>query len=255
MTREICAGSFPKTYAQALSAFARDGDATPLRKIVCSDNDSSSLRHGRVLTNVCAQYYGLTLWAFENCTRKEEDVGYAEARVATTCSKSMTSSSSVQPAGCAWAGLLGLSAGDACKDSTTLNRVALELGEMTRGMFTGAVATMTTTTSSQAPSYISCGSDDEGEGHRCCMAVSVSGGHDGYCIDWNSGVPSRECRPENCADASSKDRYSSQVSCLDVFLDIDPKSSGACRLVGLEDCEDLARKYPSTCSVPKRDGF
>ena len=158
-----------------------------------------------------------------------------------------TASDDATPLGCMWAGAIDVETGDAC-DATAWTRLGLSVGRAAHRAFSPTTTT-TTTTAADEDAYVSCGSDDEGEGHRCCMAVALPKERE-YCIDWNSGVPSHECTPKNCEQASKNDRFDDQVQCLDVFLDIDPATAGACRLVKRSECEALARKYPSTCSVP-----
>ena len=155
----------------------------------------------------------------------------------------------VSPGGCAWAGLINVTVGDAC--DSPVNQAAFNMGKMagaiTRKIFP-AHNTVLSSFLKEDQEYISCGSDDEGEGHRCCMAPVVSA--DEYCINWVSGDPAKECLPTLCHGATTGEKFTSQTKCLDTFLDIDSDTRGFCRKVSLSDCQALARKYPKTCTVP-----
>eukprot|EP00939_MAST-03C_sp_MAST-3C-sp1_P000870 g870.t1 len=259
ITKEICDGLFPDVYEEAVGEFVDTGNVAPLKRIVCSDPKDFS-RHTknlrRKLTNVCSQYYGVLVFEFQKCTKRDQDPLYRMIEAASACGEvaKAVGDEHVDPLGCAWAGFIDVDTGNAC-NSTTLSHVALKIGQMTGKILGHHGETLTSvfssaSSSSAAQEYISCGSDDEGEGHRCCMAALIPDQHE-YCIDWNSGVADRECLPKNCKGSSKSDHYTSQVACLNVFLDIDPDTSGACRVVQLEECQSLARKYPSTCNIEK----
>merc|ERR1711907_419054 len=88
--------------------------------------------------------------------------------------------------------------------------------------------------------YLSCGSDDEGEGPKCCMA-EIEVGVSQYCIDFSKGSsndPAKQCRAALC-DKKGSEKYEDQGVCLDDFLDISPDSGGACKQVTAADCEKL----------------
>ena len=259
VTLAMCRGEFGPNFDFALQAYkANPQNDAPLLKMICAKNSPGERRNLRALTNVCGQYFGVQFNLLESCPNKSTDPNFALASLILKCpansdvalATDSDSEDDVSAGGCAWAGLINVTVGDAC-NGTAINQMAYNMGKMagdlTRKMFPTRQNSFFSLLKEEQK-YISCGSDDEGEGHRCCMAPVVSA-HE-YCINWVSGDPAKECLPTLCKGATTGEKFTSQTECLDTFLDIEPKTTGYCRTVGLSDCEDLARKYPKTCSVP-----
>jgi hypothetical protein len=97
--------------------------------------------------------------------------------------------------------------------------------------------------------YISCGTDDEGEQQRCCVAMLLRK-FNSYCADTMSGDPQDQCSPWICSGKRAQVfvNTTTQTNCLNEFLDIDPQLAGSCEIVTNETCFDYIDKYPSICT-------
>jgi len=259
LTHQVCDGV--PSFENAASTFIETGNATQILSLICAYDTPHS---------VCGQYFGLWLWSFGNCRVKDSDPEYLLADLIMRCKngdttplpqlRQLVTSGDATFLGCAWAGMIGVDVGGACNSGA--NAAAYRLGHGMHNLFPRHEVNDTNINNIAEPEdkkifsdegsmkYISCGSDDEGEGARCCMARVVSG--NAWCIDWESTDPSKECLPSLCGSATpGDDRYETQIGCLDVFLDIEPRAHGYCQEVGLEDCRALAKRHPDICMIPK----
>ena len=83
--------------------------------------------------------------------------------------------------------------------------------------------------------YVSCGTDDEEEGKRCCVTKYIDYSSS-FCANSDSNDPSKQCLPELC----KKDvwiKENNQTSCLDKFLDGSPGDKGSCAVVYKSRCK------------------
>lgn len=83
--------------------------------------------------------------------------------------------------------------------------------------------------------YVSCGTDDEEEGPRCCMAL-YNNSTKPFCANGDSNDPFDQCLPELCTDGFWI-KENNQTSCLDKFLDGGPRNKGHCIVVYKNRCK------------------
>ena len=136
VTMEMCRAEYPN-FDVALQLYETDhNDDAQMLKIICSKNSPG--RNLRSLTNVCGQYFGLQMQLLESCPCKATDPNFAlsslvlkcpDSNFALTAEGNSEEDDSASSGGCAWAGLINVTVGDAC-NGTSLNRMAYNMGKM-----------------------------------------------------------------------------------------------------------------------------
>lgn len=83
--------------------------------------------------------------------------------------------------------------------------------------------------------FVSCGTDDEEEGIKCCVA-RYKNSKKPFCANDKTDDPTKQCLPELCTE-NVWIKEVNQTSCLDKFLSGNPKNRGHCTIIYENECK------------------